>query len=96
VPSRPQIKRPHPTSAPVAPAATPGSGFAGMFGRYHKSIRFRDVLDGLSNTLMAGTTIPINFVMGDGSVQFLSESIDYRLFNALGSRGGGEAVSRPD
>ena len=37
-----------------------------------------------------------NFVMGDGSVQFLSESVDYRLFNALGSRDGGEAVSRPN
>ena len=125
-------------------SAAPPGGFAGMFGRYHKSIRFRDVLDGLSNTLMAGetlpkhcifngayhmnfpmagTTIPINimesdegqdgrwfrtcgfksrhpgganFVMGDGSVQFLAETVDYRLFNALGSRDGGEAVSRPN
>ena len=124
-------------------SAGPAGGFAGMFGRYHKSVRFRDVTDGLTNTLaagetlpdhcifngayhmnfpMAGTTIPINimesdngqdghwfrtcgfksrhpggcnFVMGDGSVHFLSENIDYVLFNALGSREGREAVTLP-
>ncbi len=36
-----------------------------------------------------------NFAMGDGSVQFLSETIDFRLFNALGTRAGGEAASVP-
>ena len=35
------------------------------------------------------------FVMGDGSVHFISESIDYRLYNELGSRAGGETVSIP-
>jgi prepilin-type N-terminal cleavage/methylation domain-containing protein len=35
------------------------------------------------------------FVMGDGSVHFVSEAIDYRLFNGLGTRGGGEVVSLP-
>jgi prepilin-type N-terminal cleavage/methylation domain-containing protein len=35
------------------------------------------------------------FVMGDGSVHFISESIDYRLYNELGSRAGGESVSIP-
>ena len=35
------------------------------------------------------------FVMGDGSVHFISESIDYRLYNEMGSRAGGEPVSFP-
>ena len=35
------------------------------------------------------------FVMGDGSVQFFSESIDYRLYNELGTIAGGEVVTLP-
>ena len=35
------------------------------------------------------------FVMGDGSVHFINESIDYKLYNELGSRAGGESVSIP-
>jgi prepilin-type N-terminal cleavage/methylation domain-containing protein/prepilin-type processing-associated H-X9-DG protein len=34
-----------------------------------------------------------NFVMGDGSVTFLRTSIDYRVYNGLGTRAGGEVVS---
>lgn len=37
-----------------------------------------------------------NFLMGDGSVHFLSESIDYRLFNGLGTRAGGEVGNVPE
>ncbi|MBN2293801.1 MAG: DUF1559 domain-containing protein [Pirellulales bacterium] len=33
------------------------------------------------------------FAMGDGSVHFIKESIDYRLYNGLGTRNGGEQVS---
>ena len=114
-----------------------------MFMRHHNAIRFDDVRDGLTNTLMIGetlprdcsfistfavnfnvspTTIPLNtmesdngvgtswwrtsgfksrhpggalFAMGDGSVQFLSESIDYRLYNHLGTRAGGEVAQLP-
>ncbi len=29
----------------------------------------------------------VNLLMGDGSVQFIQETIDYVLYNALGSRG---------
>ena len=35
------------------------------------------------------------FCMGDGSVIFLSDSIDQCTYNGLGSRAGGETVSRP-
>ena len=35
------------------------------------------------------------FCMADGSVHFVSESIDYRLYNELGTRDGGEPVSLP-
>ena len=36
-----------------------------------------------------------NFCLGDGSVQFLSEAIDYRVYNELGSKAGGEVVTLP-
>ena len=36
-----------------------------------------------------------HFVMGDGSVHFVSESISYRLYNAMGTKAGGEVVSVP-
>ena len=118
--------------------------FAGVFGRYPKSVRFRDIADGLSNTLMAGETLPAhcqwnsayapnfsttstniplntmedpegstdnwwrtcgfksrhpggaNFAMADGSVHFLPETIDFRLYNGLGTRDGGEVASLPE
>lgn len=126
-------------------ASTTGAGFEagdyqGMFGRHFKTIRFNDVTDGLSNTLMAGETLPkhclwnsafspnfsttstniplntlenagnsasnwfrtcgfkskhqngANFVYGDGSVHFVRTNIDFRLFNDLGTRAGGETV----
>ncbi len=37
----------------------------------------------------------LHFAMGDGSVRFISESIDYRLINELGTRAGGEVVTLP-
>ena len=36
-----------------------------------------------------------NFCMGDGAVRFFDQSIDYRLYNELGTRAGGEAVTAP-
>jgi type II secretory pathway pseudopilin PulG len=36
-----------------------------------------------------------SFVLCDGSVHFLSDTIDYRLYNELGSRAGGEPVAVP-
>jgi hypothetical protein len=128
----------------AGPNNIPAGDFAGMFGRFPTSIRFEDVKDGTSNTLMVGetlpghcrwnsvfapnfsttsTNIPLNtmenagastdnwwrtcgfkslhpggaaFAMGDASVHFLSESIDFQLFNALGTRNGHEVVQAPD
>ena len=37
-----------------------------------------------------------NFLMADGSVHFVSETIDYKLFNELGTRAGGEPVRLPE
>ncbi len=120
----------------------PPGNSVGMFGRYGISFRFEDVTDGLSNTIMAGETLPehcewngayasnfpvsgtsipinvmekgtgcgnwyrtcgykskhpggANFLLGDGSVRFFAESIDYRLYNEMGTRAGGEPVSPP-
>ena len=125
----------------------PNGTFAGMFGRWPRSIKFSEVRDGLSNTIMAGETlpahyvwngafnpnfpvsgmtIPINhmeddggqhggsgrpwartsgyksmhpggaqFLLGDGSVRMLQESIDHELYANLGTRDGDEAVAVP-
>ena len=37
-----------------------------------------------------------NFVMCDGSVHFVSDTIDYRMYNELGTRAGGEVVETPE
>ena len=124
-------------------AASPEGNGVGLFMRYPRPIKFREVTDGLSKTLLLGetlpgdcvwngafdtnfpcnpTTIPLNtftsdngvaanwyyhcgfkskhpggasFAMGDGSVHFLSELIDYRLYNNLGTRAGGESIEFP-
>jgi prepilin-type N-terminal cleavage/methylation domain-containing protein len=115
----------------------------GMFGRYPKPFGFKTVTDGLSNTFMAGetlpghymwngiympnfpvagTTIPLNtmikdngvhtdwwrdsgyksmhpgganMMMGDASVRFIAQTINYRLWNELGTREGGEPATVP-
>ena len=36
-----------------------------------------------------------NMMMGDGSVKFFNQGIDHRIYAALGTRSGGEAVSTP-
>jgi prepilin-type N-terminal cleavage/methylation domain-containing protein len=127
----------------------------GMFSRWKTYIKFQDVTDGLSNTILCGeaipdmnfhnsayganmptatTNIPMNlklaaselpkasmsdatlhstnvanramgfrsyhrpgamFLLVDGSVKFLIETIDYQLFNELGTRAGGESAVIP-
>lgn len=126
--------------------ANPPNNSVGMFGRYPRGFRLGDVKDGLTNTIMAGETLPghcihnvafggnfpmagtmiplnnmmgegktahgdpkhwhtcgykslhtggANFLMGDGSVRFFAEFIDYRLYNGLGTRAGHEVVTVP-
>ena len=36
-----------------------------------------------------------SFCLGDGSVRFLSETIDYRLYNEIGTIAGGEVAQVP-
>lgn len=36
-----------------------------------------------------------NFAMGDASVHFLQETLDYKIYNELGTRAGGEAANLP-
>ena len=122
-----------------------GPDGVGIIDRYSQlSINFSAIRDGLTNTIMAGetipdhctfngayhhnfplcgTTIPVNtmedntgagnsewwsacgfksrhpggsmFLIADGSVHFFSETIDYRLYNELGTRAGGEVVTLP-
>ena len=37
----------------------------------------------------------VNILFGDSAVQFVAETIDYKLFNNLGTRAGGEVASLP-
>jgi prepilin-type processing-associated H-X9-DG protein len=37
-----------------------------------------------------------NFLMGDASVHFLSENIDYRLYNYLGDKADDQPIKLPD
>jgi prepilin-type processing-associated H-X9-DG protein len=37
----------------------------------------------------------VHFAMADGSIHFLNEAIDYRVYNALGTRAGSESVTLP-
>jgi prepilin-type N-terminal cleavage/methylation domain-containing protein len=126
--------------------------FVGLFGRIPTNpVSFKQVSDGLSNTIMLGETIPSHWyhnslwgqnfpltsthipfsaldriddpldplcnpttpcfwrssgyksnhpggahlVMGDASVHFVSDSIDYFLYNELGTRAGNEAAIVP-
>ncbi len=48
-----------------------------------------------SQGFKSGHTGGANFVMGDGSVHFLPDAIDYRVYNALGGRGEGIPSSIP-
>jgi hypothetical protein len=117
----------------------------GVFGRHNNIRSFKQISDGLSNTFLAGETmpdqciyqgafapnfslagteIPLNtfvtcpvpptgqcykdacgfksahpggahFVMVDASAHFITETIDYELYNNLATRKGNEAVTVP-
>jgi prepilin-type N-terminal cleavage/methylation domain-containing protein/prepilin-type processing-associated H-X9-DG protein len=123
-----------------AGGGSPAGTFAGIFGRTSaRSVRVRDVSDGLSGTFLVGETLPAhctfmglfsqnfplsgtsiplnlmesavdanwfrtcgfksvhpggaNFALGDGSVRFVPTAIDFRVYNGLGTRAGGEAAN---
>lgn len=128
----------------IDPAAKKGEAM-GLFVRYPKSYAFKSATDGLSNTIIAGETLPAhnifnglyalnfpvashsvpinimqsdngnpatldwartagyksmhsqgaNFALADGSVRFMSDTIDHFTYAALGSRAGGETVVTP-
>ncbi len=118
--------------------------FAGLVAQTSEAVEFRHVTDGLSNTWLAGesipsqcsfngahshnfpiagTSIPLNtmitnqgegdtkwwsacgfksfhptgahFVKGDSSVEFVNDTIDYFIYNAMGSRDQAEGPSPP-
>jgi prepilin-type N-terminal cleavage/methylation domain-containing protein/prepilin-type processing-associated H-X9-DG protein len=123
--------------------------FVGMFGRTTLTkVKFRQVSDGLSNTWMAGETLPeqwrrscifcnnfplgsthipintfeidepfpvvqpvdigrtcgyksrhpggVNMLLGDGSVRFVQETIDYFVWNEYGTTAAGESAKLED
>jgi len=121
-----------------------GKAGVGIMDRDAHIVRFKQIRDGLSNTLMvgetipeqctfngaynhnfpiAGTTIPLNtfeetvegvnnlwytgcgfksrhpgganFALADATVHFVSENIDYKLYNELGTRDRGEVAALP-
>jgi prepilin-type N-terminal cleavage/methylation domain-containing protein/prepilin-type processing-associated H-X9-DG protein len=119
-------------------------GGVGLFSRAPVSVTINEIKDGLSNTILAGETLPdhctfngaynhnfpvggtqipintmikstegvddkwysacgfkslhpggANFALADGSSRFFSEAMDYRLFNCLGTKAGGEVAVVP-
>ena len=132
---------------PKSPAHKTGDtdNCSGMLCRRHLGIKLKAATDGLSNTFLAGETLPghwiwncvfcdnfpvssthiplnnmdfrpkgtlgadidywlisgfksmhpggANFVMADGSVHFVQETMDYLVFNMLGSRKNGDGSS---
>jgi len=59
---------------------------------YRDQIRYEDRINAFGSMHTGGAT----FALTDGSVRFVSQSLDLLTFNALGSRASGEVVSVPD
>lgn len=75
------------TNFPVYPTTIPLNTMEddeGLSGSWYRTCGFKSWHPGGAN-----------FAVGDGSVHYVSESIDFRLYNNLGTREGGEAVSVP-
>jgi prepilin-type N-terminal cleavage/methylation domain-containing protein len=72
------------TSIPLGTMVDRGAGKPGAGTEWFRSC-------GYKSQHRAGS----NFALGDGSVRMLMNNIDYKLYNELGSRAGGEAVSPP-
>ena len=70
----------YPTTIPVNHLETDN----GQSGQWFRTCGFKSLHPGGAN-----------FVMGDGSVHFFSETIDYRVYNGLGTKAGNEVVALP-
>jgi prepilin-type N-terminal cleavage/methylation domain-containing protein/prepilin-type processing-associated H-X9-DG protein len=73
-----------PIAGTTIPINTMEIGVAGVNDKWYLACGFKSRHPG-------GT----HFTLADGSVRFVGETIDYRLYNELGSRAGGESVSAP-
>ena len=72
------------TSIPLGKMEDNGVGKPGEGTNWYRSCGFKSLHP-------AGA----NFCLGDASVRFVQNGVDYRLYNELGTRAGGEAVSAP-
>jgi prepilin-type N-terminal cleavage/methylation domain-containing protein len=72
------------TSIPLGTMVDRGVGKPGAGTEWFRSCGYKSFHRGGSN-----------FALGDGSIRLLTNHIDYKLYNELGSRAGGEAVSVP-
>jgi prepilin-type N-terminal cleavage/methylation domain-containing protein/prepilin-type processing-associated H-X9-DG protein len=74
----------YPTNIPLNWLEDDDDAPEGKAGSYFRTCGFKSLHPGGAN-----------FVMCDASVQFVSETIDFQLFNALGSREGAEVAAVP-
>jgi prepilin-type N-terminal cleavage/methylation domain-containing protein/prepilin-type processing-associated H-X9-DG protein len=73
-----------PIAGTTIPINTMEEGVAGVNDNWYRACGFKSRHPGGAH-----------FALADGSVRFVSETINYRLYNELGSRAGGESVSVP-
>jgi hypothetical protein len=59
---------------------------------FQDALRYDDRINAFGSMHTGGA----QFAIADGSVRFISQSIDQITFNALGSRAGGEVAQMPD
>ena len=55
----------------------PANSSAGMFGRYPKGVTLTEVTDGLSNTVMAGETIPPHYIFSGAFIPNSPVGVSY-------------------